>query len=179
MSEISIANQLTKLFEEKYREKLVLEKQIEALTNNKLHLSNQIESFKQTLSYLDPMFDFSEISKISDKFQARKHIFTQNITTLIAQALKMDRTYTDWKKFDEIVCNAVAIEFGSAKKIPHLVTDNHKIAIANGIRRLHKQGLIEYRKIAVHHKVKKRGILHTSEWRLKPLPYDKICHLSE
>ena len=61
MAESHLISQLTKLIESSYKEKAILEHQLDQLKQQKSDLEDKILCFENTLIYIEPNFDLRQI----------------------------------------------------------------------------------------------------------------------
>ena len=154
MAESHLISQLTKLIESSYKEKAILEHQLEQLKQQKSDLEDKILCFENTLIYIEPNFDLRLI---------KPRLFKQNLQLLVARVLKQSDS---WKTLYFITDAALELDTGKNYPLPQI---EHELAVARVLKELYKKGIIERKEVELHKRTLKRRFFRRSEWRLKPL----------
>ena len=71
MAESHLISQLTKLIESSYKEKAILEHQLDQLKQQKLDLEDKIFCFENNLIYIEPNFDLRQIKTYQSKLACK------------------------------------------------------------------------------------------------------------
>ena len=157
MAESHLISQLTKLIESSYKEKAILEHQLEQLKQQKSDLEDKILCFENTLIYIEPNFD---LRQIKTQFNVSRLIKPR---LLVARVLKQSDS---WKTLYFITEAALELDTGKNYPLPQI---EHELAVARVLKELYKKGIIERKEVELHKRTIKRGFFRRSEWRLKPL----------
>ena len=164
MAESHLISQLTKLIESSYKEKAILEHQLEQLKQQKSDLEDKIFCFENTLIYIEPDFDLRQIkTQFNISRLIKPRLFKQNLQLLVARVLKQSDS---WKTLYFITEAALELDTGKDYPLPQI---EHKLAVARVLKELYKKGIIERKEVELHKRTLKRRFFRRSEWRLKPL----------
>ena len=94
MAESHLISQLTKLIESSYKEKAILEHQLEQLKQQKSDLEDKIFCFENTLIYIEPDFDLRQIkTQFNVSRLIKPRLFKQNLQLLVARVLKQSDSW--------------------------------------------------------------------------------------
>ena len=152
MAESHLISQLTKLIENSYKEKAILEHQLEQLKQQKSDLEDKILCFENTLIYIEPNFDLRQIK-------------TQfNVSRLIKP--RLFKQSNSWKTLYFITEASLELDTGKDYPLPQR---EHELAVARVLKELYKKGIIERKEVELHKRTIKRRFFRRSEWRLKPI----------
>ncbi|OOH87190.1 hypothetical protein BMT54_10330 [Pasteurellaceae bacterium 15-036681] len=166
MADSLLVSQLAKLIERNYKERAIIRYQLDQLMDQSKLINEQIESFEQSLRYIDPTFDFKSIKhSFSVKHLTSVPAFEESIQHLLSQVFKSNN---QWRNLQSITADALRLDKGLQSSVQSLVTRQHLSAVGNVIRKLYKKGIIERRECHLHGNIKKRGLFQCSEWRLSP-----------
>lgn len=110
MAESHLISQLTKLIESSYKEKAILEHQLEQLKQQKSDLEDKILCFENTLIYIEPNFDLRQIkTQFNISRLIKPRLFKQNLQLLVARVLKQSDS---WKTLYFITEAALELDTG-------------------------------------------------------------------
>ena len=169
MAESHLISQLTKLIESSYKEKAILEHQLDQLKQQKSDLEDKILCFENTLIYIEPNFDLRQIkTQFNVSRLIKPRLFKQNLQLLVARVLKQSDS---WKTLYFITEAALELDTGKNYPLPQI---EHKLAVARVLKELYKKGIIERKEVELHKRTLKRRFFRRSEWRLKPLEWKWI-----
>ena len=88
MAESHLISQLTKLIENSYKEKAILEHQLDQLKQQKSDLEDKIFCFENTLIYIEPNFDLRQIkTQFNVSRLIKPRLFKQNLQLLVARSV--------------------------------------------------------------------------------------------
>jgi hypothetical protein len=164
MAESHLISQLTKLIESSYKEKAILEHQLEQLKQQKSDLEDKIFCFENTLIYIEPDFDLRQIkTQFNISRLIKPRLFKQNLQLLVARVLKQSDS---WKTLYFITEASLELDTGKDYPLPQ---KEHELAVARVLKELYKKGIIERKEVELHKRIQKRRFFRRSEWRLKPL----------
>ena len=162
MAESHLISQLTKLIESSYKEKAILEHQLDQLKQQKSE--DKILCFENTLMYIEPNFDLRQIkTQFNVSRLIKPRLFKQNLQLLVARVFKQSDS---WKTLYFITDAALELDTGENYLPPQR---EHELAVARVLKGLYKKGIIERKEVELHKRTIKRRFFRRSEWRLKPL----------
>ena len=110
MAESHLISQLTKLIENSYKEKAILEHQLDQLKQQKSDLEDKIFCFENTLIYIEPNFDLRQIkTQFNVSRLIKPRLFKQNLQLLVARVFKQSDS---WKTLYFITDAALELDTG-------------------------------------------------------------------
>ena len=153
MAESHLISQLTKLIESSYKEKAILEHQLEQLKQQKSDLEDKILCFENTLIYIEPNFDLRQIkTQFNVSRLIKPRLFKQNLQLLVARVLKQSDS---WKTLYFITEAALELDTGKNYPLPQI---EHELAVARVLKELYKKGIIERKEVELHKRTLKAKI---------------------
>ena len=142
MAESHLIAQLTKLIESSYKEKAILEHQLEQLKQQKSDLEDKILCFENTLIYIEPNFDLRQIKTLFYVSRLIKpRLFKQNLQLLVARVLKQSDS---WKTLYFITDAALELDTGKNYPLPQR---EHELAVARVLKERIRKELLNGKKL--------------------------------
>ena len=142
MAESHLIAQLTKLIESSYKEKAILEHQLEQLKQQKSDLEDKILCFENTLIYIEPNFDLRQIKTLFYVSRLIKpRLFKQNLQLLVARVLKQSDS---WKTLYFITDAALELDTGKNYPLPQR---EHELAVARVLKEHIRKELLNGKKL--------------------------------
>ena len=142
MAESHLISQLTKLIKSSYKEKAILEHQLEQLKQQKSDLEDKILCFENTLIYIEPNFDLRQIKTLFYVSRLIKpRLFKQNLQLLVARVLKQSDS---WKTLYFITDAALELDTGKNYPLPQR---EHELAVARVLKERIRKELLNGKKL--------------------------------